>query len=98
MIEGFHLIPEHMRNDLDLYLRRGIPPGSFMLAVLRNDLVDAYARADHINQHRIRDYADFLYNYAPSIPVRAWGSPEAVSHWIESGGADGLGLTLKEVS
>lgn len=96
MIKGFHLIPHHMRSGLDLYLRKGIMPGSFMTAVLENKLVDAFGRADDVNKHCLKEYAEFLYNYAPKVPVPAWGSPEIVAEWSKRGGADGIGLKLME--
>jgi len=69
-------------NDQDL----GIEPGSFLLAVLSNNLTEAFGRADYINQQSMKDYCSFLYNYAPR---GCWGSKETVNEWIESGGLKG---------
>jgi hypothetical protein len=76
-------LPEHMHGAIARYIERGIPPGSFLEAVLSNDLKGAVGRADHINRERIGDYVRFLYNDAPA---GCWGSPEAVSDWIKAGG------------
>ena len=46
------LIPDYMRGGLRRYLAHGIEPGSFLSAVLRNDLIDACGRADDTNRHR----------------------------------------------
>lgn len=83
MSRDYSKIPEHCRDGLRLYVERGIPPGSFVTAVLENNLVEAFGRADHVNMGRIRDYADWLYNDAPSS---SWGSPARVKAWIERGG------------
>lgn len=72
-------MPEHMRPGLKLYVERGIPPGSFMMAILMNDLKEACGRADHINRYAIFDIVQVLYNEVPST---CWGSPEKVFDWI----------------
>ena len=44
------LVPAHMVDGLVLYVEDGIPPGSFLLAVLENNLAGAAALADEINK------------------------------------------------
>ena len=73
-------IPEHMHGGMLLYLLHGIPPGSFMTAVLMNDLREACSRADDTNKVALWNYVAFLYNYAPSS---AWGSKERVIEWVD---------------
>lgn len=80
------LIPEHCRENMRLYLTEGIMPGSFLTAVLENDLVGAFGKADSINMGRMRDYAKFLHNYAPQ---ECFGSPSKVIAWSERGGLNG---------
>jgi hypothetical protein len=74
------LIPEHMHGGLRRYIENGILPGSFLTAVLTNDLKNAIGFADHINLWNIPRYVSFLYNYAPS---GCWGSPAKVQSWVE---------------
>ncbi len=83
-VEG---IPDHMRSGLKFYILKGLPPGGFLRAVLSNDLIEAFGRADHINQHCVKNYVSFLYNYAPTS---CWKSPENVTQWIKVGGLEGL--------
>jgi len=80
------LISEHMRPGLAGYLTWGRPVGSFLTAILSNDLMEAARQADHINKNKLYDYADFLHNYADP---RSYGSPDSVSEWINGGGAQG---------
>jgi hypothetical protein len=80
-------LPFHMQDGARLYVERGIPGGSFMDAVLSNNLVRAYAKADATNTAAMRDWAMWLYNDAPS---GCHGSPEKVADWIKSGGLKGL--------
>lgn len=80
-------VPEHMREGLVLYIEHGVKPGSFMSAVLSNDLRTACAQADDINRHRIWDIVSFLYSYAPN---RCWGSPEALKDWVAVRGLVGM--------
>lgn len=73
------LIPDHMHDALRSYLEMGLLPGSFLTAVLENDLKGAFGAADHINASRLKDYVSFLSNFAPSS---CWGSPEKVAAWV----------------
>lgn len=76
---NWSLIPPHMREGLTLYLTNGVMPGSFLCAVLNNDLVEAVKRADDENAHRLPGYIRFLYNYVDS---RAWGRKGCVEEWV----------------
>lgn len=62
------------------------PFGDFLTAVLANDLVGAFGRADGYNAQIMQDYASFLYNMMPGRtgdPARDyWGSYEAVENRI----------------
>ena len=80
-------LPAHMQDGMRLYIERGIPPGSFQRAVLSNDLMEAFRRADDVNQHAMRDYAVFLTCQAP---CGCFGSPDHVKEWIAHGGMVGL--------
>jgi hypothetical protein len=80
MIEtGRNLIPAHMWGAIERYMLHGIPPGSFLTAVLSNDLREAFARADDENTACMKQWVQFLYSYAPS---GSWGSPEHFHSWI----------------
>jgi len=84
-------IPEHMRDGARLYAERGVHPGSFLTAVLTNDLVGAYRCADQINAAAMRAWVSWMYN---ELPMGAWGSHEKIDAWCESGG--GLGLNEQD--
>lgn len=68
------------------YLFYGLHPGSFLTAVVENDLVHACGKADHANQKLLVTYAGILYN---DFPMGAWGSKEKVGQWIDKGGLYG---------
>ena len=72
-------LPEHMQGAMERYMQYGIEPGSFLTAVLCNDLMGAVGRADSINRARLNDYATWLYNNAPRM---SFGSLEKVERWI----------------
>lgn len=73
-------IPEGMHDGIVLYLLHGLFPGSFLRAVLENDLREAVNRADDLNLVALPQYVRFFYNHAPIASV---GSPERVEAWIE---------------
>lgn len=78
---NYSILPEHMREGMQLYLEHGIRPGDFLYLILCNDFVHALGHADLINTARIVDYAKFLYLEAPG---GSWGSGEAVDAWIKA--------------
>jgi len=90
---NYDMLPEHMRDGMQRYIERGIPPGSFLTAVLENDLMLAVLRADSINRRHLFDLAEFLYSKAPTM---CWGSRESVDLWIKMGGLRGLQETEDE--
>ncbi len=57
------------------YMEQGIDPGSFLQAVLCNDLRQAVASADSTNRTKLADIVQWLYGEAPSS---SWGSEENV--------------------
>lgn len=79
-------LPTHMHGAILRYIEKGIPPGSFLMAVFGNELTEAYGRADFDNQRAMPEYAAYLYNNAPSA---CHGSPEIVEMWIAKGGLEG---------
>lgn len=81
--EKLYMLPEHMQGAMERYIAHGIPPGSFLTAVLEGDLFEAVGRADHINQQYLADYVTYLYNYAP---LNCYGSREKIEAWVISGG------------
>jgi hypothetical protein len=84
----WNLIPSYMREGVLMYIERGVPPGSFLQAVLKNDLWRAVDCADQTNIQIVHRYVLFFYNYAPS---ECWGSVDAYEAWIKRGGAKGPG-------
>ena len=74
------VIPEHCREGLIRYVAHGLPPGNFLLAVLSNDLREAFACADRENSAAMGAWVGFLYNHCPGL---CWGSPEKVKDWID---------------
>ena len=82
-VADWDLIPDHMRGAMRRYVENGLPPGSFLEAVLSNDLRGAVSRADHINKHQLPNYVQFLAN---AVPASCHGSSYAVNDWIKGGG------------
>jgi len=72
------MIPRNIKAIIDLYVDKGYSVGSFLYAVLTNDLFEATARADQQNQFALTLICQYIYNYTPKP---CWGSPEAVKDW-----------------
>jgi hypothetical protein len=68
---------KHMEESVRLYVEHGILPGSFLQAVLANNLIHAAGRADSINAELLREWAFFLLE----LPDECWGSWGQVVKW-----------------
>jgi hypothetical protein len=64
--EGAHYIPAYMVGAVKRYVLEGIPPGSFLQAVLENDLIAAFGAADVENTDAMRGWTILVYNCLPS--------------------------------
>lgn len=73
-------VPEHILPGIARYLSRGIIPGSFLEAMLTNDLRGVMQTADDINAKHLPAIWSFLYN---NIPSSAWGSRDNLLKWSE---------------
>lgn len=72
-------IPPHTLGQLDEYQHRRVPPGSFVHAVLTNDLYAALRKADEANLLRLRHIVRYVYCH---MPVECRGSQDAVERWL----------------
>lgn len=62
-------------ESLDRYRLHKIPTGSFLRAVLENDLTEALSRADAESLENLKEIHMYIYNRLPSD---IWGSRSAV--------------------
>jgi hypothetical protein len=83
---NYYLLPQYMQDGAERYIEQGIQPGDFMIAVLENDLVGAFERADDTNIIAMRRWAEWLKWECPGA---AWGSRAKVNAWINMGGLQG---------
>jgi len=63
------------------YLEEGIPPGSFLTAVICNNFYQAVSSADDQNRKLLDQWANFFYNH---VQANAWGSPEIMKDWLDN--------------
>lgn len=79
------LIEERFLESLKLWIEHAVPTGSFLLAVLENDLKEAMGRGDEGAIDNLPHIVAWLYDDAPS---RCWGSPTRVRNWANKSGPD----------
>ena len=79
MIRKYPSVPHLTIESLDRYLQDRIPTGSFLHAVLSNDLRESFGRADSFNTAALGEIVKLCYW---DIPGCAWGSPEDVRSWL----------------
>ena len=80
-------IPVGLHDGLILWVSNGTPPGDFLWAVLVNDLMGAFARADDDSKRAMGDLVMWLYN---NSPAGCFGSVEKVRRWADHGGIGGM--------
>ena len=80
-------VPGHVADSLRLYALHGFTPGSFTVACIENDLLNAVCRmgADLTAGHLVA-IAKTLFN---DFPSEAWGTAEKRKAWTVRGGASG---------
>ena len=76
-------LPEPTRTGLADYIVYGIEPGSFLSALLKNDLRGTVTLADKDNMSLIWRYVTLLYHEAPSL---SYGSEKNFHDWIANKG------------
>lgn len=74
------MIPKVIKDSLDRYVNEGIMPGSFLRAVLANDLASAVFNADSNNLAALKDIMLYIYN---EVPSDAWGSTATVVDYAQ---------------
>jgi hypothetical protein len=72
-------------EGLTSFMVHGVPPGDFLRAVLKNDLMGAMGKADEQNRNDIFEICKFVYN---EMPHTCHGSAEAVDEWIKTKAAE----------
>jgi len=83
---NYDQLPGHMRESTRAYIETGRPVGDFLTAVLQNNLMEAFRRADDKNRAAMPEWVCFLHNEAPAD---CYGSRQAVKAWRERGGMNG---------
>jgi hypothetical protein len=78
--ERYAKLDEKFRAGIERYIERQIHPGSFLTAVLSNDLRESFGKADQWSREKLFDLVCWLYSYAPG---NCWGSPAHVREWLE---------------
>lgn len=72
-------ISDNMLDAIKRYIEHGIEPGSFLTAIITNNLNSAVAYADDENIKNIPAFVSYFYNHAPS---NCWGSIDNMDGWM----------------
>lgn len=69
---------EYFIQSLNRYVNHGLMPGSFLTAVLSNDLMGAISHSDLNAQQNLVAICKYIYN---NLPGDCWGSRERVREY-----------------
>lgn len=75
------------KESIDRYIKYGYSPGTFLEAVLFNNLTESLDFADEQNSRDLREICKYINEKAPSA---AWGDEEKVYRWQKVGGMRGM--------
>lgn len=76
----YHAIPQAVFEGMKRYVYEGCPTGSFLQAVIENDLTQAIGRADEGSMEALPAIVGWFYNEAPG---NCWGSKKNREEWLE---------------
>jgi len=79
-VGGEVMMPRDTKQQIDLYVDRGVPVGSFLYAVLSNDLMETFLKADAHNKVSLQLICEYVQHFTPAL---CHGSPERVAKWKE---------------
>jgi len=79
-LQDLEKFPTLTAHGICNYINFGARVGSFLTALLANDLQKAVLKADDQNIKLLREYVQWLTFNAPT---EAWGSYEKVNAWIK---------------
>ena len=82
MPDDYSKIPELTMTGLTNYRDHHIKPGQFVMAVLENNLFEAFGRADEFNKAAMHQIVKWVYNRLSPAP---WGNSAAIREWIAQG-------------
>lgn len=74
-------IPQLTLEGIRNYVDNKVPTGSFLRAVLENNLLEAFKCADEFNIAAMQEIVAYCYW---EIPSNCWGSAEKVQDWLDS--------------
>lgn len=72
-------IRQDVIDSLDRYIKHGIEPGGFLQAVLANDLMESFGRADIGNREDLFKICSYIYN---ELPSNSHGSYDLYNRWL----------------
>lgn len=81
-----HGIPRPLFSSVIDYIIDGIRPGAFVAAIIQNNLVMSYLRADEENCTKLNNWARFLHW---EMPAGSWGTEHLYQLWCKAGGIAG---------
>jgi len=82
ILHDYGQIRPNILEAINQYVCYHCQTGDFLLAVLTNNLREAFARADEGNRKVLFQIISYCHNEIPGI---CWGTPDKVKQWIEAG-------------
>jgi len=75
----YNMIPNRLMDGMKRYVDGHVKPGSFLTAVIQNNLTEAIGRADPQSLSLLKEIVGWFYNEAP---FSCWGTPEKMKEWL----------------
>jgi hypothetical protein len=78
MDRDYEKLPEHLREQVRLWIEEGTTPESFLRAVIRNDLSEAVYRGNEVERWNL--YWIVMW-FRWNAPAGSWGKDSCFSNW-----------------
>lgn len=74
---NYEELPQNLRLGMQRYIEHGIPPGSFLEAVIQNKLIESFRRADEDAQMLLPEIIKWILKW---MPYQKFGA-EGYKNW-----------------
>ena len=79
--EKHYEISDEMGKHITAYVNDGVPQGSFLTALICNDLKGVFAYADDENYENL---PAFIMYFHWVVPANIWGNKDKMQAWIKA--------------
>ena len=86
-------LPDSLKNVIEDYIEFGHNPGSFVMAVMENNLISSIKHMDPLADYTLEDVVEYVYE---NVPAECFGSLLTVASHIRMKKAESIIMEEKD--